>query len=351
MLLRNRHGRLTRAMACLSVLVCLTTLLPGRAAAWSGDGHRVTALIAYLLLTPRAQKNVLAVLQGKKIVEVSTWPDDIKRAGKGCVMPGAPGCSPEYRPETAQWHFVDIPFEADKFEPDADYCRSTRYGDCIVPAIEEFADILSKSTRRDFAANGDEQKRKLHDALSFLVHFLGDIHQPLHCAERNHDAGGNNVPVTWEGEPKYPYDDVWNLHSVWDEVLVARNVMTMPQNQQTYTFYAKALFDKLSQAERDYAQLKSASIQAGQAETVAAWADAAHALAKSGAYRLPSKTVQTSTRGFQKKNPQGKPMDIIVLDEKYFTDNMPVVERQLQLGGVRLAHMLNEIFDKDIPSN
>jgi S1/P1 Nuclease len=351
MLLRNRCGRLMRAMACLSILGCLTTLIPGRAMAWGGDGHRVTALIAYMLLTPRAQQNVLAVLQGKQIVVVATWPDDIKRAGKGCVVPGARGCSPEYRPETAQWHFVDIPYDADQYDPHADYCRSTRYGDCIVPAIEEFSGLLSESTRRAFAANTDEQKRKLHDALSFLVHFLGDIHQPLHCAERNHDAGGNNVLVTWEGEPKYQYDNVWNLHAVWDDVLVNRNIMAMPQDKRTYDFYARALFDKLGQAERDYAQLKSSSIKAGQAETVAAWANAGHALAKSGAYRLPSKTVETSTRGLQKKNPQGKPFDIIVLDEKYFTDNMPVVESQLRLGGVRLARMLNEIFDKDIPSN
>jgi hypothetical protein len=324
--------------------------MPGKAMAWGREGHQTTALIAYMLLTPRAQKNVLAVLQEIKITEASTWPDKIKQAGKGCVMPGAAGCNPEYRPETSQWHFVDIPFERDKFDPQAD-CRASRYGDCIIPAIEEFRDILNKSTKRAFAANGDEQKRKLHDALSFIIHFLGDLHQPLHCAERNHDAGGNLVFVTWEGEPKYPYDDVWNLHSVWDGVLVERNIMTMPEDKRTNDFYAKSLFDRLSQAERDYAQLKSSNIEAGRVENVIAWAEDSHALAKSGAYRLPSKTVKTSTRGFQKKDSQGQPMDIVVLDEKYFTDNMPVVERQLQLGGVRLARILNEIYDKDLPNN
>ena len=350
MMLMNRSRRLTRGLACLITLVCLITLMPGKAGAWSGDGHRVTALIAYLLLTPRAQKNVLAVLQGRKIIEVATWPDQIKSAGKGCVIPGAAGCKSEYRPETSLWHFVDIPYDKDKYDPHADYCRSTRAGDCIIPAIEGFRDILNGSTKRAFDSNGDEQKRKLHDALSFLVHFLGDIHQPLHAAERNHDAGGNNVAVTWEGEPKYTYDNVWNLHSVWDDYLVTRNIMLMPHDKRTDNFYAKALFDKLSQAERDYAQLKAAHIESGHAENVIAWAEAAHELAKSGAYHLPSKTVKTSTRGFQ-KIVQGQPVDIVVLDEKYFTDNMPVVEKQLQRGGVRLARILNEIFDKDIPSN
>lgn len=350
MLSRNSRGRLTRATACLITLACLTTLMPGKAMAWGREGHQTTALIAFMLLTPRAQKNVLAVLQEIKITEAATWPDNIKRAGKGCVMPGAAGCNPEYRPETDHWHYVDIPFERDKYDPQAD-CRASRYGDCIIPAIEEFRDILNQSTRRAFAANSDEQKRKLHDALSFIVHFLGDLHQPLHCAEKNHDAGGNLVYVTWEGEPKYPYDDVWNLHSIWDEVLVGRNIMAMPEDKRKPDFYAKALFDKLSQAERDYAQLKSASIETGRAENVIAWAEESHTVAKSSTYNLPSKMVKTSTRGFQKKNFQGQPMDIIVLDEKYFTDNLPVVARQLQMGGVRLARILNEIYDKDIPSN
>lgn len=343
--------RLRQGLACLTTLVCLTTLMPDRAMAWSSQGHQITALIAYMLLTPRAQKNVLAVLEGERIIAASTWPDQIKSAGKGCVIPGAAGCKSEYRPETSQWHFVDIPYDKDHFDPQADYCRSTRYGDCIIPAIEDFRDILNRSTKRPFASNSDEQKRKLHDALSFIVHFLGDLHQPLHAAERNHDAGGNLVAVTWVGEPKYTYDDVWNLHSVWDDYLVSRNIMLMPHDKQTYTFYAKALFDKLSQAERDYAQLKAAHIESGHAENVVAWAEASHALAKSGAYHLPSKTVKTSTRGFQKKNAQGQAMDIVVLDEQYFTDNMAVVERQLMRGGVRLARVLNEIFDKDIPSN
>jgi nuclease S1 len=351
MLFISRRGRPARSLAGLSVIVCLATLAPDRAVAWGSAGHQVTALIAYMLLTPRAQKNVLAVLQGRKITEVATWPDDIKRAGKGCVTPGTPGCNPEYRPETAQWHYVDIPFENDRYEPQADYCRSTRYGDCIIPAIEDFRDLLNRSMKRAFATNGDEQKRKLHDGLAFIVHFLGDLHQPLHCAERNHDAGGNNVLVTWAGEPKYTYDEVWNLHALWDDYLVDRVIMAMPENGRTPAAYAQALVDKLTQAERDFAQLKAAHIEAGRAENVVSWAEFSHALAKNHTYHLPSQTTKTSTRGLQKKTPQGQPLDIIVLDEKYFADNFPVVERQLQLGGVRLARILNEIYDKDIPSN
>lgn len=344
-----RNGsRSLRRMAALVVLSFLITMMPVRTMAWGSQGHKITALIAFALLTPRAQTNVIAVLQGQRIDGVATWPDELKRAGQGCVVPGAPGCNPNYRPETTQWHFADIPIKGDgRFDPQADYCRPSRYGDCIVPAIEGFRDILNKSTNRAFAANGDEQKRKLHDALSFIVHFLGDVHQPLHCAD-NDDAGGNNVLVSWQGEPKYTYDDIWNLHSVWDEYLVERNIMAMEPNKRTYNRYAEWLYNKLSTEERNYAQLKSPVIQADRAENVISWAEGSHALARTSAYNLPSKKVKTSSRGFQKKDRQGKLMDITVLDEKYFSQNLPVAEKQLRLGGVRLARILNEIYDKDI---
>src|ERR1041384_7358932 len=171
MFLRNKRARLRRGLACLVMLVCSTTMMPVRTMAWGNEGHQITALIAYALLTPKARNNVLAVLEQEKITDVATWPDDLKRAGKGCVIPGAKECNPNYRPETAQWHFVDIPISGEgKYDPQADYCRPSRYGDCIVPAIEDFRDILNKSTRRAFDSNSDEQKRKLHDALSFIVH-------------------------------------------------------------------------------------------------------------------------------------------------------------------------------------
>ena len=345
---RKKEGwQRRKSMVSLVVLVSLLAMAPVRALAWGNEGHQITALIAYDLLTPRARNNVLAVLEGRKITALAIWPDDLKRAGEGCVIPGLKVCNSNYRPETSEWHFVDIPLADTRFDPEGDYCHTSRYGDCIIPAIEGFRGILNKSTNRAFAANGDEQKRKLHDALSFVTHLVGDLHQPLHCAD-NKDAGGNAVLVTWQNEPVYTWDKIWNLHSVWDEYIVDRNIKAMPTGQRTFTRYAKSLFNGLSQAERDYAQLKSPVIETGTAENVIAWAEGSHALAKTSTYVLPSTKVKTSTRGFQKKDKQGNPLDIIVLDEDYFTGNMPVVEKQLRLGGIRLARILNEIYDKDI---
>ena len=317
----------------LVTIAFLITILPIRTLAWGGDGHRITALVAYALLNPRARKNVNILLQGRTIAQVSTWPDDLKRPWLGqepnpaCVVPGVAGCNPNYRPETSLWHFVDIPVEGyGHFSKEADYCRSTRQGDCIVLAIDDFEALLKRSTGQVFSNYGVEKKRQYHDALGFLVHFLGDIHQPLHCAERNNDAGGNLVQVTWQNAPP----GSWNLHSVWDGELVKRNIRKMPSGKQNDEDYAAWVVQHLSPAERDYATLKSETIKPGTPENVIAWAESSHTIARNVAYSKPAQA------------------GITVLDQAYFDAAVPEVQKQLRLGGVRLARMLNDIFDKDI---
>ncbi len=338
---------LRRFVSFLLIAAFLIAVTPVQTLAWGDEGHKITALIAYALLNPRAKANVDVVLEGVKITDAAVWPDALKRAGDGCTKPGA-DCNPNYRPETTQWHFVDMPLNGTgKFSKTADYCRSTREGDCIVLAIEDFKDMLARSTRGAFADKRSEDKRKFHDALSFMVHFLGDIHQPLHCAD-NDDAGGNGVLVTWQNEPAYQWDTIWNLHSVWDEYLVTRNIMKMNTAEKTYAKYAASLVLTVSEAERKYAQMKSQTINSNQPETTAAWAESSFVVAKNSTYKLPTNTVTKSTRGAEKKDRQGQLRKIVVLDENYFNANMPEVERQLRLGGVRLARILNEIYDKDI---
>jgi len=330
---RTFSPRILKKLATYVVTVAfLITIFPVRTLAWGGDGHRITALIAYALLNPRAKKNVNILLQGRTIAEVSTWPDDLKRPWLGqqenpaCVVPGVDGCNPNYRPETALWHFVDMPVEGDgHFSNSADYCRSTRQGDCIVLAIDDFVVLLKRSSEHAFSGYKVDKKRQYHDALGFLVHFLGDLHQPLHCAERNNDGGGNSVQVTWQNGPAQT-----NLHSVWDGELVKRNIKKMPSSKQNDDDYAAWVVKNLSVAERDYATLKSPTIKPGIPENVVAWAESSHTVARNVAYSKPEQAGVTT------------------LDQAYFDAAVPEVQTQLRLGGVRLARILNEIFDKDI---
>src|SRR5262249_48901498 len=102
------------------------------------------------------------------------------------------------RPETARWHYVDIPLAAHDYQPARD-CQRTPRGDCIIAALERERAVLADHGATD-------QRRS--EALRFVVHLIGDLHQPLHCADDG-DHGGNAVDVTFLGRPE-------RLHAVWD---------------------------------------------------------------------------------------------------------------------------------------
>jgi hypothetical protein len=123
---------------------------------------------------------VLTLLDGTHLADVSTWADDVRRD----------------HPETSRWHYVDIPYVATNYDPARD-CQATDHGDCVIAEIARAERVL-----------GDTSKSKAGraEALKFLVHFVGDMHQPLHSIERKDpvtghgDAGGNGVHVTFFGQ-------------------------------------------------------------------------------------------------------------------------------------------------------
>src|SRR3954468_19168244 len=164
-------------------LFWLTLAAP--ATAWAPQGHEIIAAIARAHLTPAARTKAAALLGGDAmIVLVASWADEVRDA----------------RPETAPWHYVDIPLGAKGY----DARRDCPGGQCVVAQIEGEARILSE-TRAGKPARAE--------ALRFLIHFVGDLHQPLHAAD-NGDHGGNDVMVHW-GRKR------GSLHHVWDQEVVA----------------------------------------------------------------------------------------------------------------------------------
>jgi hypothetical protein len=115
---------------------------------------------------------------------------------------------------------------------------------------------------------------------------------------------------------------------VWDSELVKRNISLA--GKQNYNDYAVWVVQHLSAAERNYATLNSETIEPGKPENVIAWAESSHTIARNVAYSKPAQPGVTT------------------LDQAYFDAAVPKVQQQLRLGGVRLARILNEIFDKDI---
>ena len=171
-----------RAGKILTALVLLMAWT-SPASAWGPNGHRIVGLIAENHLTDEAREGVTALVGRASLAQISTWADEIKS-------------DPTWR-HASPWHYINI-------APGQSLRSAPRYqrGD-VVEAIQRFEGVL-----RD---PGSGRKEKV-DALKFLVHLVGDIHQPLHAGYGS-DRGGNDIRVRWFGEST-------DLHTVWDEHLV-----------------------------------------------------------------------------------------------------------------------------------
>jgi hypothetical protein len=167
------------------VLLLVLCALGSPAFAWGSQGHQVIATVAWQALTPKARDEVsrlLALEPGQTLESIATWADEHRS------------------PATSSWHYVNFPRNSCKFEPERD-CAG---GQCVVGAIEKNLSVL--------ASNADDKARL--KALKYLVHLVGDIHQPLHAGYKD-DRGGNTYSLR-------AFMRQSNLHSVWDSGLIAQ---------------------------------------------------------------------------------------------------------------------------------
>lgn len=274
----------------------LLLLVPATALAWGSNGHRIVATIASQRLTPAARAEVERLLGdnrgGKSLASISMWADWARKHGY---------------PETAQWHFVDIPLSRDTYDPGRD-CRPDPEGDCVIAALQRMRDVLADRGRR---------KEDRVEALKFVVHLAADLHQPLHAAERDHDLGGNKVKVVWFGEEVNDLPErrqLWNLHAVWDDGMIAAS----GRNTRQYVVDLDAWL----------ATQNEKSIAAG---SVIDWALEAHEVARSQTYR--------DADGSSLPNEGAR------LGADYQKARIAALDRQLARAGVRLARMLNEALN------
>ena len=193
-----------RLPALALFLVCL---LPAPAFAWGRLGHWLVGELASYQLTPQARTQVELLLKGEHdptLGGVASWADDLR------------GSDPQRFKATSRWHYIN----AKGGGCDFDVARDCKDGDCVVRAVEEQAKILADKT---------QPLEKRRDALKFIVHFVGDMHQPMHAGNRD-DAGGNKFQVSLrtsiqpeEYARKNYVNGVMgtNLHSVWDYYILA----------------------------------------------------------------------------------------------------------------------------------
>ena len=234
---------------------------------WGQTGHRVVGHIADGMLSKKAQKNVRRVLGHETLAEVSTWMDEVR--------------SDRAYDYARTWHYTTIPdgetYDSAEKQPNGD----------VIWAIERIINKLKggKLTEEEEAVN-----------LKFLVHLVGDIHQPLHVGN-GEDRGGNDVKVKW-------FNTDTNLHSVWDTRMI-------DGKQYSYTELANKINHPTKQ-----------DIKNWQAATVREWA------AESMAYRGRVYDIPDNNR----------------LSYRYSYDNFEVVEYRLLQAGVRLAGVINDIY-------
>jgi len=276
-------------------LVALLTVLPlGPALPWGQEGHAIVAEIAQRRLSPEVNRKINALLGSElpglkaaqfSLASVASWADDYLHTNHD---------------ETRNWHFVDIPFDRDFYNAAADCQLDPKYGDCIVNALARF-----RLTLADCAKPIADRAM----ALKFVVHFVGDIHQPLHDTTAINpdtamdDQGGNLIVVTVPDQAGNM--QISKLHKVWDSDLILRKVYDWGE-------YVRLL-------ETNW--LPGKDIAALQAGDPVDWAQDAHKAAQIVAYNF-------------------RPDHVI--DEEYYKDAIPIVDRQLALAGLRLARVLNE---------
>jgi len=249
---------------------------------WGPEGHRLTALVAQDHLTPLAAENVRYLLGKESLADVASWADEYRK---------------DHR-ETARWHYVDIPGAQHTYNrlrdcplPEGD--PESQWRDCVVDRIGYFEEQLRSP---------DTNKKQKAIALKFLVHLIGDIHQPFHAIG---DArGGNDIHVVFLGTTQCGERSLCNLHGIWDEGLLEhRN-----RNEKKYL-----------------ALLHSEILENGwdkkSGGDPVAWANASH---------LYAQDAFVSNGAF--------------IPETYYDTEIRIVDQQLALGGLRLAEVLNEVF-------
>lgn len=174
-------------------LLLISLLMP--AFSYGPIAHRAITLIAYNELTPKARKQVDALLGIKGIVYASTWADEVRS-------------EPDKYSYSYPWHYQNLAPGMSNDDLLNLWNNPRSEGDHLFYAMQEMISRLKKNSK-------DEE------ALKFLVHFTGDLHQPMHLGRKD-DLGGNRVPYTWFG-------DKINIHSLWDSYLVEHKKMSFTE--------------------------------------------------------------------------------------------------------------------------
>ena len=232
---------------------------------WGKTGHRIVGEVAEKYLTKNAKLQIKKIMGHHDLSRMSNWADEIKS-------------DPDWK-KANDWHWCTI--------PDGEEYEKNKHSGKAAEKVIEFIDVLK---------NKKSSKKDKQVALKFLIHLVGDLHQPLHVGNGK-DRGGNDIKVTWFGEPT-------NLHSVWDTKLIDLQELSYSE----YTNYLLLIEDR-------------GKIRQWQGDSVLD-------------YIAESKNLRYQCYDFSNDN----------LRWEYFYNNKDLLESRLLKGGIRLSGELNRIF-------
>jgi hypothetical protein len=285
-------------------------------------------MIAEMHLNAHAQEMANKLLQSQPIdpalarycssqgldlmADASTWADDLRSS----------------RPEASPWHYIDIPRGAPR-SAIAESCPAST--GCVTSAIEHQMELLR---------NNGTDARVRADALRFIIHFVGDLHQPLHRVSNN-DLGGNCVPIDFFGNApveKNPQSESYgpNLHGIWDS-----GIIQQLKGAETVAEWAAAL---------DHQFRSHADAWKEEGINVENWAWESHELANSVVYAKLPVAIPVEKPELVKGCSDDNHVSTRMLklheqvSQQYVDAVAPTIDQQIAKAGVRLAMVLNKIW-------
>ena len=263
-------------------------VLSTQAYAWGQEGHSIVAEIAQRRLSPGAAAAVQDLLgPGHSLGAIGSWADDVR----------------DERPNTYNWHFVDIPLDRATYQPAQDCKQDAEKGDCTIAELERL--------KTELRCGSSDTKI---EALKFAVHFVGDAHQPLHTVLEQKGGNGVQVDVFMAGKTCtgtcHPTHSHSNFHAFWDSGLIMKTVWDWG-----------AYVDRL-----EAGWLKSGEAVGVDGGTPTDWVVETHKAATTVWNLVP---------------------DTKVLDDSYYDQVLPILDRQLGLAGLRLASYLNSAYSSN----
>jgi hypothetical protein len=245
--------------------------------AWGPQAHRVIARVAERRLSPEAKAAI-----GELLIPPDTLPDVANWADKE---------GHDAVPGSAKWHFINVPIRDARFDPHLIHDSNN-----VVVKIKQYRKVLSDQSK---------PRKERQRALLFFVHFVSDIHQPLHVGD-NHDRGGNDTQIQF-------FNEGTNLHRLWDSDLIHR----IGGNDRAW-------------ADRVEREITPEAIAEWSRGSVDDWADESLQVAKL-AYRPLDDAPGIVPRGYK-------------LGESYLVRAEPILKKQMARASARLANELNTIF-------